>query len=164
MECHSLFDFLHHYLCCTNSDNIIQHNFNITLSCVEVIAELRVTSIFFIAFIVPMCWFSGKTHKLSHQDWGERSMPRALDLMYNRFIEIQSNGNKFLNEDFILKIFEPLYTKLPEIETCLMFYFEEKEDNVVGSCKRDNRVIAINGAVAELFYPGRMENKQSTPT
>ena len=81
-------------------------------------------------------------------------MPRALDLMYNTFIEIQANGDKFLDEDFIMKIFEPLYTELPELETYLTFYFEEKEANVVGSCKRNDRVLAIDGAVANLFYPG----------
>ena len=91
-------------------------------------------------------------------------MSRALDLMYNTFIEIQANGNKFLDEDFIMKIFEPLYTELPELETYLTFYFEENEANVVGSHKQDDRVFAINGAIAEIFYPGQMENKQSTPT
>ena len=93
--------FLHHYLCCTDSDNILQHNLFINLSCVEVIAELRIASIFCIAFIFPIRWLSRKTHKLSHRDWGERSMPRALDLMYNTFIEIQANVDKFLDEDFM---------------------------------------------------------------
>ena len=32
--------FIHHYLCCINSDNILQHNLFITLSCFEVIADL----------------------------------------------------------------------------------------------------------------------------
>ena len=143
MARHYFFAFLHHYLCCTDSDNILQHNLFITLSCVEVISELHVASIFFVAFIVTMRWLAGKTHKLSHRDWGEMSTPRALDLMYNIFIEIQSNGNKFLDEDFIMKIFEPLYTKLPELETYLTFYFKEKEANVVGSCKRYDRVLVI---------------------
>ena len=63
-----------------------------------------------------------------------------------------------------MKIFESLYTELPELETYLTFYYEEKEANVVGSCKRDGCVIAVDGAEAELFYPVRMENKQSTQT
>ena len=91
-------------------------------------------------------------------------MPHALDLMYNTFIEIQANGDNFLDEDFIMKIFEQLYTELPELETYLTFYFEEKEANVVGSCKQDVHILYIDGDVAELFYLGRMENKQSTPT
>ena len=67
--------------------------------------------------------------------------------MYNMFTEIQDNGDEFMDEDFIMKIFEPFYTKLPDLETYLMLYFEEKEANVVGSCKQDDRVIAINGDV-----------------
>ena len=63
-----------------------------------------------------------------------------------------------------MKIFEPFYTELPELETYLTFYFEEKEANVVGSCKQDDCVLAINGDVVEIFCPGRMENKQITPT
>ena len=62
-------------------------------------------------------------------------MPRALELMYNMFIEIQANGDKFLDEDFIMKIFESLYTELPELETYLTFYFEDNEANVVRSFK-----------------------------
>ena len=84
--------------------------------------------------------------------------------MYNKFIEIQDNGDKFLDEDFIMKIFEPLYNELPELETYLTFYFEEKEANIVGSRKRDDCVLAIDRAITELFYPDRMDNKQSTPT
>ena len=136
MARHYFFAFLHHYICCTDSDDILQNNLFITLSGVEVIADIRITLIFFIAFIVPMRWLAGKINKLAHRDWGERSIPRAPDLMYNTFIEIQANGDKFLDEDFIMKIFEPLYTKLPKIETYLTFYFEEKEANVVGSRKR----------------------------
>ena len=79
MAHHYFFVFLHHYLFCTNSDNILQHNLFITLSCVKVIAELRVASIFFIDFNIPMRSLAGKTHKLAHQDWGERYMPRDLD-------------------------------------------------------------------------------------
>ena len=148
---HYFVAILHHYLCCTDSDSILQPNLFITLSCVEVISELRVASIFFVAFIFPMHCLAGKTRELSHKDWGERSMPRALDLMYNTFIEIQANGDKFLNEDFIMKIFDPLYTDLPELETYLTFYFGEEEANVVGSCKLDDRVLAIDGTVGDIF-------------
>ena len=59
-------------------------------------------------------------------------MPCALDLMYNTFMEIQANGDKFLDEDFIMKIFEPFYTELPELEMYLTFDFEEKESSIVG--------------------------------
>ena len=58
--------FLHHYICCTYSNNILQHKFFTTLSCVEVIAEIRFASIFFIVFVVPMRWLAGNTQNLAH--------------------------------------------------------------------------------------------------
>ena len=66
----------------------------------------------------------------------------------NTLIEIQANGDKFLDEDFTMKIFEPLHTEMPELETYLTFYFEEKEANVVGSRKQDDHVLVIDLAVA----------------
>ena len=59
----------------------------------------------------------------------------ALDLMYTTFIEIQANGDKFLYEDFIMKIFEPLYTDLPELETYLTLYFEQKVTSALADRK-----------------------------
>ena len=47
-----------------------------------------------------------------------------------------------------MKFFEPLYTELPELETYLMYYFKEKEANVVGSRKQDDHVLVIDLAVA----------------
>ena len=91
-------------------------------------------------------------------------MARALDLMYSSFIDIASEGDLFLDEDYVMNIFKPLYGELPELDEYLTYYFEEKEANVVGSNKECDRVLAIDGAVAELFYPTRMENRQSTPT
>ena len=85
-------------------------------------------------------------------------MARALDLMYSSFIDIASEGDLFLDEDYVMNIFKPLYGELPELDEYLTYYFEEKEANVVGSNKECDRVLAIDGAVAELFYPTRMEN------
>ena len=154
--------FLHDFLCSNDTENGLQFSLYLTLRSVEVIAELRVASIFFIAIIVPMRWLAGNTHTLSHRKWGERSMPRSLDLAYQAFIAIQADGDKFLDEEFMMNIFQPLYQDVPELEEYLTYYFEEKESNPVGTSAKEDRVLAIDGAVAELFYPSRMENRQST--
>ena len=65
---HHFVAFLHDFLCSTDSSNILQHNLFITLSCVELIAQLRVASIFFVAYIIPMRWLAGKTHTLAHRN------------------------------------------------------------------------------------------------
>lgn len=145
--------FLHDFLCSNDTENGLQFSLYLTLRSVEVIAELRVASIFFIAIIVPMRWLAGNTHTLSHRKWGERSMPRSLDLAYQAFIAIQADGDKFLDEEFMMNIFQPLYQDVPELEEYLTYYFEEKESNHVGTRAKEDRVLAIDGAVAELFYP-----------
>jgi len=125
------------------------------------IAQLRIASIIFIAVVVPMRWLAGKTHELGHRNWSERSMGRAVDLMYNAFVEVESDGELMLDEDFIMNIFSPLYAELPELKEYLTYYFEEKESNVIGSCSQGNRVLAIDLAKCEVFYPTQIENQQT---
>ncbi len=61
------------------------------------------------AVVVPMPWLAGKTHELARCNWSERSMGRAVDLMYNAFVEVESDGELMLDDDFIMGIFSPLY-------------------------------------------------------
>jgi hypothetical protein len=88
-------------------------------------------------------------------------MGRAVDLMYNAFVQVESDGEKMLDEDFIMNIVSPLYEELPELEEYLTYFFEEKESNVVGSYSRSDRVLAIDLAKCEVFYPTRRENQQT---
>ncbi len=88
-------------------------------------------------------------------------MGRAIDLMYDAFSEVESNGELMLDEDFIMRIFSPLYGELPEFEEYLTYFFEEKESNVIGSCSRGDRVLAIDLAKCEVFYPTQIENQQT---
>jgi len=66
---------------------------------------------------------------------------------------VESDGEKMLDEDFIMNIFSPLYAEIPELEEYLTYFFEEKESNVVGSYSRSDRVLAIDLAKCEVFYP-----------
>ena len=88
-------------------------------------------------------------------------MGRALDLMYNAFVEVESDGELMLDEGFIMGIFSPLYEELPEFNGYLEYFFEEKESNVIGSCSQDDRVLAMDLAKYEVFYPTRIENQQT---
>jgi hypothetical protein len=125
------------------------------------IAQLRIASINFIAVVVPMHWLAGKMHELGHRNWSERSMGRAVDLMYNAFAEVESDGELMLDEDFIMNIFSPLYAELPELKEYLTYYFEENESNVIGSCSHRDCVLAIDLAKCEVFYPTKKENQQT---
>jgi hypothetical protein len=74
---------------------------------------------------------------------------------------VESDEELMLNEDYNMGIFSPLYHKLPELEEYLTYFFEEKESNVVGSCSQGDRVLAIDLAKCEVFYPTRIENQQT---
>jgi hypothetical protein len=128
----------------------------------EVIAQLRVASILFLSVIVPMRWLAGNTHKLAHRNWGERSMGCAIDLLHSAFVKIQSDGALLLDYDFVMKIFCPIYSDLPEFEEYISYYFENKEGNIVGSVQSKDRVLSIDEAMAELFWPSKIRNRETS--
>jgi hypothetical protein len=61
-----------------------------------------------------------------------------------------------------MHIFASLYDELPPFKEYPDYHFEEKEGNVIGSQKEKARVLAIDKAMAELFWPQRIENRQTT--
>ncbi len=89
-------------------------------------------------------------------------MGRAITLLHDAFVEIQSDGLLLLDQEFIMNIFSPLYEEIPPLKQYLNYHFIEKEGNVIGSNKEHDPVLAIDKAMAELFYPQKMENRQTT--
>jgi hypothetical protein len=148
--------------CLYSSDNLLQRCLFIALGCMEVIAVLRVASLLFLAVVVPLRWLSGNTHLLMGYGWGERDMGRAVQLLYNAFQSIQDDGSLLLDHDYIMNIFSPLYVDIPPFQEYLDYYLREKEGNVVGSGAAEDRVLPIDEAMAELFWPQRVENRQTT--
>eukprot|EP00957_Ditylum_brightwellii_P140223 10684643-Ditylum_brightwellii.AAC.1 len=96
-------------------------------------AQLRVAAILHIAIVILMHWLS------------------------------EPDGSKGLDEDYMMNIFSTLGDILPLLKKYLKYMFEEKESNIVDSCSKEGRVLAIDGAVAKLFYLTRLENCQTTP-
>ena len=117
------------------------------------IVQLWVASILHLAVVLPMRWLAGDSHKLSEYGWGERSMGRALTLLHDAFVDVQGVGALLFDENFIMTIFSPLYEEIPPLKEYLDYHYEEKEGNMIGSCKEHQRVLAINEAMAELFFP-----------
>ena len=148
--------------CLLASNNLLQHLLFIVFGSMEMIAQLRVASILHLGVVLPMRWLAGNTHKLAKYGWGERSMGKAIALLHDAFVEIQSDGSLLLEQDFIMNIFSPLYNKIPPFKQYLDYHVEEKEGNVIGSNNEHDRVLAIDEAMAELFYPQKMENRQTT--
>ena len=126
------------------------------------IAQLWLCSIFFLTIIIPMHWLASNTFKLSHRQWGEKSMGRVIDLVYDAFVNIQADGALILNYDFMMGIFGELQTELPEFNTYMTWYFEEKESNPIGSTSKAHRVLSVDKGTEMLFYPTDKQNMQTS--
>jgi hypothetical protein len=92
----------------------------------------------------------------------ERSMGRAYDLLHSACLEIQDSPELFLDYEYVMNVFQPLYDDLPELEEYLDYYKEDKMGNVIGSMIDSNRVRVIDLALHELFYPTKMRNRETT--
>ncbi len=68
----------------------------------------------------------------------------------------------FLDYEFVMTIFELLYEQLPEFSTYMDYYREEKEGNVIGSTKPSDRVLVIDEAMHEVFWPTKKRNSETT--
>lgn len=147
--------------CLLTGENLLQRSLFLSLGSMEVVAQLRVASILHISVVVPMRWLAGNTHTLAHREWGERSMGRVIDILYNAFDEIKDCGELFLDLDFMMNIFSTLYEQLPEFKEYLDYFFEQKETNVIGSSKGADRVLGIDEAMVELFMPTKERNRQT---
>jgi hypothetical protein len=148
--------------CLYSSDNLLQRCLFIALGSMEVIAVLRVASILFLAVVVPLRWLAGHTHELMEYGWGERDMGRAVQMLYNAFQSIEEDGSLLLDEDYIMNIFSPFYAEIPPFKEYLDYFLRQKEGNVNGSDAADARVLPIDEAMVELFWPQRVENRQTT--
>ena len=144
------------------SENILQDSLFIAIASMQVIAMLRVASIMHLAIVLPVRWLASNTHKLAHHGWGERSMGVVVDLLHAAMSKVQSDGSLLLDYDFIMNIFSPLYEKLPEFKVYLDYHLEEKEGNVIGSSKPKDRVLAIDEALFEVFWPTLDSNRETT--
>ena len=125
------------------------------------IAQLRLCSIFFLTIIVPMHWLASNTFKLASHNWGEKSMGRVIDLVYNAFVAIQADGSLILDYDFMMGIFGELTHELPEFNTYMTWYFEEKESNPIGSSSIAQHVLSVDKGTEMLFYPTERQNMQT---
>jgi len=61
-----------------------------------------------------------------------------------------------------MTIFEPLYEQLPKFSDYMDYYKEEKEGHVISSMKLSDRVLVIDEAMPELFWPTKKCNSETT--
>ena len=87
----------------SHKDNILQENFFIVLTSMEMIALCRIMSIHHFKVCMPLCWLAGNTHLIGQcgYDWSTRSMGKAVDAVHDAMMRIEEDGCLFLNEEFM---------------------------------------------------------------
>ena len=150
-----------------HKDNILQENLFIVLTSMEMIALCRVMAILHFKICMPMRWLADNTHTIGQAgyDWSARSMGKAIDALEEAMVKIEEDGSKFLDEDFMNEIFSKIYTNadgedvpLEPLEDAMKYQFEEKQTSALDGSK----VLPFDQLNAELFYPDRKENKETT--
>ena len=75
--------------------------------------------------------------------------------MEKTFYEVLIGGEKIIDEDFIMGIFDRIMKKLPPLQEYLDFMFENKQGSLVGYRKEEDKVLPWDLLRSKFFYPTR---------
>ena len=155
------------------------------------VALARVMAIIHYKIAMPMWWLAGNTHHMPAvgYDWSARSMGKAIDALHDVLVELVEDGSKFLDEDFMNNIFSEIdedenHNKRPlePLVDAMQYYMGKNDVQIVSNyvyclshhllhVPEEKQTTTVDGSArvlpydkinAELFYPTREENKQTT--
>ena len=106
------------------SDNILQENLFIILTCGEMIALARVCAIIHLSICIPTRWLPGNTHKLDKYDWSVRVMGKIVDILDVVLEEIEKDGSKIMDEQFMMGLFDKIKLTLPPFQEYYKHIYE----------------------------------------
>ena len=92
-------EFLAYCLEGEHDTNILQRNLYVLLTSNEMVAQGRLLSIIYLSMMLPLRWLAGKTHTLAEYGCGVFSMGRALDIFYNKLLELKEKPSLFFQRD-----------------------------------------------------------------
>ncbi len=88
-------------------------------------------------------------------------MGLIVDLLEDEFLAIENDGRLILNEEFMMRIFQPIVDKVPPFKEYLQHMFEEKHTFALGSCKNEHQWLPFDELITELFDPSADYIQQS---
>lgn len=150
-------EFLDERLRVPGNESILQRNLFTVLTSAEMVAVTRLLAIMHIAVCMPLRFLTGKTHEWKQYDWGVVELGQALDCWYEAMKHLEDKPEDFLNMDYMMKIFEPIKSKLPPLNEYLNFMYNEKVTESIG-----NKGKLMSKLREELFKPQLEANRQST--
>ena len=82
-----------------------------------------------------------------------------MDTLYDVCIEIQKDGRKMIDKDFIINIFDDIGKDIPELKNYLGYFFEIKQSRTVATLEVVLPLYKLN---ADLSYPKSVGNRERT--
>ena len=77
-------------------------SWSVVLTSEEVIVLVCCLFILHISICMPFYWLAGKTHTLADHNWSMRKVYITIDRLHDALVEIEKDGKKILDEDFML--------------------------------------------------------------
>ena len=77
--------------------------------------------------------------------------------MDKEFYEVLIDGEKLIDEYFMMGIFDGITKKLPQLQEYLDFMFDNKQGSLVGSRKEEDKVLPWYLLRSEFFYPNHKD-------
>ena len=96
------------------TENFLQNEIVVILHPVEMAAVLQVHTIMHISIGLNSLQLTTNTHELGEQKWVMFFIVQVVDKLYAVCIEIQKDGRKIFDKDFIKNIFDETEKYIPE--------------------------------------------------
>ena len=77
------------------------------------LALARVCAIVYLSICIPTRWLAGNSQKLEKYNWSIQSMGKVVDILDIALDEITNDGTKFVDQDFMLGMFDELKDVFP---------------------------------------------------
>ena len=141
-------------------DNILMRNLYCLMRCPEIVALSRLMSILHLAYLIPMRFLAAKCPELKEYDFGPASMGLVLDKMRDSLLEIKSNPGKFIDENFMMSIFDHFSNTVEPLKDHCNFIFEKRRLRMVGK-KNGAGVLTFAELRSECFHPKNVTNRNT---
>ncbi len=110
-------------------------------------------AILHVTICIPTRWLAGKTQELAQFQFGVWDTGQIVDLMEETFENIANDGERRLDEQFMMNICEPIVNQIDPFAEYLECIFEKKVAHEL--CTRDKHMkwLSFEELQAELFFP-----------
>mmetsp|Transcript_13539 Transcript_13539/g.24454 ORF Transcript_13539/g.24454 Transcript_13539/m.24454 type:complete len:181 (-) Transcript_13539:983-1525(-) len=117
------------------------------------VALTRTCAIFHFSIVMPHRYIAGSCDELSEDDdkWGVSSMALVADTIDNAMTELIKDPSKFLDRQFMMKIFDDYKYLKPFDEWWEYSFVDGHKTNLVGNTKKIDRVFAMKYLLDAVF-------------